>query len=135
MWIAPPVAFAQSAATAATPASSLTERATASTPLDPEYVAERDALASDREVMWGLFASGGILLTGGGFGTLGYAFPGNGLATILACGSGALVGLVLLFVAFDLDTRVHRRTDALRARWPQLAAGPGDLGLGVRLRY
>jgi len=103
--------------------------------LDPADVAERDAIQGNREIMWGLFGAGGTLLTAGGFGIFGYAFPGNGLVTIATCGSAALIGLVMLVAAIALDTDVHRRTDALRARHPHLVGGPGDVGLALALRF
>lgn len=103
--------------------------------VDPADVAEREAIQHEREVMWGLFAAGGTLLTAGGFGTFGYAFPGAGFVAVLSCGAAGLVGLVLFLVAVGMDTGLHARTDALRARAPTLRAGPGELGLGMAIAF
>lgn len=126
-WLAPvSFAHAQSEAPIAAPSAPA---------IDPASAAERDAVRSEREISWGLYAVGGTLLTAGGFTTFGAAFPGVGFGLFYASLGVAGVGFVLFISAITLGTDVHRRTDALRARGVSLAPGPGDLGLGLALRF
>jgi len=94
-----------------------------------EVAARLSVVHSQRDLSVGLWASGGILLTGGGFGTLGYAFPGNGFFTLVVTAGAALIGLGLIIAAAAVGM-------GAQARWQQLRDAGLVLGPdGVALRF
>jgi hypothetical protein len=99
----------------------------AATPMSAEQAAQLSVVRSQRELSVGLWASGGILLTGGGFGMFGYVFPGNGFFTLVVCAGVAAIGLGLIVAAAAVGTGAHARWQQLRDAG--LVLGPDGVGL------